>query len=158
MSIRLQIRSFSVSVVVLRYIENEVETLVLKRSASGELKDAWCQIAGAIKEGESAWAAAVRELREETDLVPEELYSAGTCEQFYDSQLECIHMIPVFVAYVDSQAIVTLNHEHTAFKWISFSVLEEYIVTPNQREMFTHVQRHFVERKPTEWSKIDFRD
>ena len=67
-------------------------------------------------------------------------------------------MAPVFVAFFDAQAAVTLNHEHSQYKWISLDAVDEYLAIPNQREMFAHVRRHFVERRPTEWSQIDFRN
>ena len=89
--------------------------------------------------------------------MPGELHSAGTCEQFYDSKLDGIEMAPVFVAFVDAEAVVTLNHEHSKYKWVSMNSVEEHLVTPNQREMFAYVRRHFVERQPTEWTQIDFR-
>jgi len=157
MTTDLQIRSAGVSVVVLRGGETQTETLLLRR-ASEVLKGAWCQIAGGLEAGERAWETALRELREETGLVPEELHSAGMCEQFYDARLEGIYMAPVFVAFVDTHAAVALNREHSEYRWIRLEDVDEYLATPNQREMFAHIRRHFVERKPTEWSRIDFKN
>ena len=157
MPTHLQIRSAGVSVVVLRGVGSQTETLLLRRA--GEiLKGAWCQVAGVIEQQEAAWETALRELQEETGLVPEELHSAGICEQFYDARLEGIYMAPVFVAFVDTHAVVTLNREHSEYRWIRLEEVDEYLATPNQREMFAHIRRHFVERKPTEWSRIDFKN
>lgn len=157
MTTHLQIRSAGVSVVVLRGGGRQTETLLLRR-ASEVLNGAWCQIAGGLEAGERAWETALRELREETGLVPEELHSAGMCEQFYDARLEGIYMAPVFVAFVNTRSAVTLNREHSEYSWIRLEEVDEYLATPNQREMFAHIRRHFVERKPTEWSRIDFKN
>ena len=81
---------------------------------------AWCQIAGRIEDGEKAWQAALRELREETGIRPEKLYSADICEQFYEAGRDAITVAPVFVAIVDKSATVSLNHEHSAYRWVSF--------------------------------------
>jgi len=157
MSTHLQIRSSGVSVVVLRGEGSRTETLLLRR-AGKIFTGAWCQVAGGIEEEETAWETAVRELREETELIPTELHSAGICEQFYDLRLDGIYMAPVFVVFVDAHAVVTLNHEHSEYKWVILKKVDEHLATPNQREMFAHVRRHFVERKPTEWTQIDFKN
>ena len=157
MPIHLQIRSAGVSVVVLREEGSRTEALLLRRA--GEIfTGAWCQVAGGIEEQEAAWETALRELREETDLIPTELHSAGICEQFYDLRLDGIYMAPVFVAFVDLHSDVTLNREHSEYKWVILEKVDEHLATPNQREMFAHVRRHFVERKPTEWTRIDFKN
>ena len=63
----IPIRSFAVSVVVIRHAATGPEVLLLRRTRS--LAGEWCQIAGAIEPGETAWQAALRETREETGLV-----------------------------------------------------------------------------------------
>ena len=35
------------------------------------------------------------------------------------------------------------------------SEVDRHLATPNQREMFSHVHRHFVQCKPTECTRID---
>ena len=152
----LDIRSNGISLVVLRLAEGKTEALLLRR-VGATFSGAWCQVAGGIDAGERAWETAVRELREETDLVPDELHSAGICEQFYDAEQEGICVAPVFVAFVGSEAIVTLNHEHDQHRWVSLDEVDSYLSTSNQREMFSYVRRHFVDRMPPERSRIDFR-
>ena len=153
----LQIRSTGVSVVVLRGECSRTETLLLRR-AGKIFTGAWCQVAGGIEEEETAWETALRELWEETELIPRELHSAGICEQFYDLRLDGIYLAPVFVAFVDPHAAISLNHEHNEYKWVILDEVDEHLATPNQREMFAHVRRHFVELKPTEWTRIDFKN
>lgn len=154
MARRLEIRSGGVSVVVLRGVGKQTETLLLRR-AQGAIQGAWCQVAGGVEVGELAWETAVRELREETGLVPTEFHVTGICEQYYDPKRDRIEVAPVFVAFVDSRTEVVLNHEHSEFVWVTLDRAMEQVATPNQREMFWHVQRHFVERQASNWTRID---
>ncbi len=77
----IPIRCHAVSLVAVRVLEGTNEVLLLRRTRS--LRGEWCQIAGAIETGETAWQAAIRELAEETGLAPQALFSADICEQFY---------------------------------------------------------------------------
>src|SRR5688500_14844728 len=106
----IPIRSFAVSVAVVRKSGAESQVLLLRRTRS--LAGEWCQIAGAIEAGETAWEAALREVREETGLRPMALYSGDICEQFYEADRNAISLLPVFVGFVRPGDGVRLNAEH----------------------------------------------
>jgi dATP pyrophosphohydrolase len=89
----IPIRSFLASLVAVRQIEMRHEVLLLKRTQT--LVGEWCQVAGKIEEDETAWQTALRELDEETGLRPNALYSADTCEQFYEADRDAITMSDV---------------------------------------------------------------
>lgn len=72
--------------VILREAGDAHEVLLLRRN--GSLAGEWCQIAGAIEAGETAWQAALREVEEETGLRPSRFYSADIYEQFYEADRE----------------------------------------------------------------------
>ena len=74
----IPIRSFLVSVIVIRQTGTRHEVRLLKRS--GTLAGTWCQIAGFVEPGETVWQTARRETREETGLTLQRLYSADICE------------------------------------------------------------------------------
>jgi dATP pyrophosphohydrolase len=76
----IPIKAFGVSVVVLRNSHEATETLILKRN-SPILHRHWCQVAGSTEPGESGWQTAVRELKEETGLIPERLYAAAASQR-----------------------------------------------------------------------------
>jgi dATP pyrophosphohydrolase len=156
MPVRLALNPTGVSVIVLRGAGSQTETLLLRR-AGKTLTGAWCQVAGSIEAGEKAWETALREVWEETALRPTELHAAGTCEQFYDPSVDGVYVAPVFAAFVDDAAVVTLNAEHSEHMWVRLHDVDDHLATPNQREIFAHVRRHFVERKPTKWSRVDCR-
>lgn len=106
------------------------------------------QIAGAIEKGEKAWEAALREVLEETNLNCDRLYSADICEQFYEADRDSISMLPVFVGFVDADAAVVVNHEHSEFQWVSFNVALGMVPFAGQRHVLRHVEAEFVLREP----------
>ncbi|WP_026872789.1 NUDIX hydrolase [Inquilinus limosus] len=152
----IPIRSFAVSVVVVRHVASGAEVLLLRRTRS--LAGEWCQIAGAIEPGETAWQAALRETREETGLVPDRLYSADICEQFYEADRDAISLLPVFVGIAPPDAAVRLNPEHSEFRWVGFDEAAGMVPFAGQRHVLRHVEREFVEREPSPWLLIHPRD
>lgn len=144
----IPVSAFIVSCVVLRMKGDLHEVLLLKRTQS--LAGTWCQIAGKIEEGEAAWQAGLRELREETGLVPDRFYSADICEQFYEPDRDAITIAPVFVAFVDAAAQVALNHEHDAFMWVGFEEAREMVDFGGQRRVLRWIEDEFVTRAPSQ--------
>lgn len=149
----LAIRSNSVSLVVLRVRGNAVEYLLLRR-ATDYLRDQWCQVAGSVEEGETAWEAAIRELKEETGLTALSLYSADRFEQFYRPDWDALILVPLFVAFVAPESDVQLNFEHSEYSWCSAGEALDLLPFFSQRENIRHVRAEFVERRPNELAKI----
>ncbi|MGF1552601.1 MAG: NUDIX pyrophosphatase [Paracoccaceae bacterium] len=142
----IPIRCRAVSAVVLRETVRGAEVLMMRRA--GRLAGTWCQVAGGIEEGETAWQAALREIGEETGLVPGALYSADWCERFYEPDADVVSLLPVFVAYVDPASDVRLNDEHDAHNWLSLAEAAGRVTFPGQRAMLAHVEAEFVRRAP----------
>jgi dihydroneopterin triphosphate diphosphatase len=140
----MPIRCTMVSVVTVR---DSGETLLLRRSAI-YLQGVWSYVAGHLRPGEAGWQCALRELHEETALVPHALYSADFCEQYYDPRHEVIELVPAFVARVDNDSPVILNHEHDRACWLNFDAAMEQLPFGAQRRLFAHVRAEFVERTP----------
>ena len=149
----IPIKAFLVSVVVLREGIDGVEVLLLKRN--GSLAGTWCQVAGKIEAAETAWQAALRELEEETGLVPDRLYSADICEQFYEAGRDAITIAPVFVAYVGSDAEIRLNAEHSAFRWLDFAEAAELVSFGGQRRVLRWIKDEFIDRAPSDFLRIN---
>ena len=149
----ITIRARMASLVVLRGVGAECEVLLLRRAQT--LAGTWCQVSGGIEEGETAWQTAVRELAEETGLTPASFYSADTCEQFYEAGRDAILLAPVFVAFVDENAKVVLNEEHSDYRWVSFADAVEMVTFGGQRRVLRWVEEEFVRRAPTEHLRIE---
>jgi len=151
--VEITIRARMASVVVLRGAGTDCEVLLLRRSQT--LVGTWCQVSGGIEDGETAWQAALRELAEETDLRPASLYSADTCEQFYEADRDAILLSPVFVAFVDEDAEVVLNEEHSEYRWVSFEEAIEMVSFGGQRRVLRWIEDEFVRRVPAEYLRIE---
>lgn len=130
-----------------------MRVLIMKR-VGDPLDGEWFQVAGRLEDGETAWAAALRELDEETSLKPKSFYAAEVCEQFYSHEADAIMLMPVFVAFVDEAAQVVLNDEHSEFKWMSLMEAKATIPFPGQRRILAQVWEDFVENEPTELLRI----
>lgn len=153
MSKEIPIRCFSISLFVLCNCAAGWRVLLLKRSGK-MLNGQWCQIAGGIEHGETAWQTALREAREETGLQLSELYSADCCEQFYEAHRDAITVAPVFVAYVDGSCEITLNHEHSEYRWVSFADAHELLTFPGQRKTLDWIKTHFADNAPSPLLKM----
>ena len=125
----------------------------MKRADS--LEGVWCQVAGKLEEGETAWRAALRELKEETGLAPQTLFSADICEQFYEPDQDAITMAPVFLAIIGADDEVRLNEEHTEFCWVSFDQACDMVEFGGQRRCLRWIEDEFTRRTPSPYLKIE---
>lgn len=144
---------FGVSVVILRELDKKFETLLLRRRKP--IEGVWYQVGGHIEKNETAWQAALRELKEETGFTPISFYSADYLEQFYSFADNQVQIVPTFVAYVASNLEVHLNDEHSTCEWISIEQAIDYLAFPGQKKLFNHIKEFFVDRVPNELLKIE---
>lgn len=114
----------------------------------------WCYVAGGIEADEKAFEAAIREAREETGLGIKELYSASLCEQFYEIRKDSIWIAPVFVGFVDVEANVVLNDEHSQYKWCTIDECMERLTFRGQKDIIESIHKDFVLQNPTPLLKI----
>ena len=80
---------------------------------------------------------------------PNALYSADTCEQFYEADRDEITIAPVFVAFIDHAATITLTHEHSEYRWVSFEEAIEMVPFGGQRRVLSWIEAEFVKRTPS---------
>lgn len=67
----------AVSIFLLRQHHEQLEVLVIRRKTS--MPGKWCQIVGSIEVNETAWKAALLEVREERGLELSKLWSGDIC-------------------------------------------------------------------------------
>ena len=111
------------------------EFLLLKRSEKKIYSGQWRMIGGKVKENETSWQGALRELKEETGQVPVKFWAVPSVNQFYEASSDAIHSIPAFAAELDYNAPITLDEEHTDYKWVNIEEIEPYIKWPEQRRL-----------------------
>ncbi|MGE7113533.1 NUDIX hydrolase [Lysinibacillus sp. NPDC047702] len=150
----IPIRCTGIATVLLKKINNEYNVLLLKR-ASEALRDVWCYIGGGIEKDESAWEAALREIKEETGITKVRLYTSNKFDQIYSPKKDYIYIAPVFVGFVEEQQEVTLNDEHSDYQWLSFNRAIETVTLPGNDEVLRSIEKHFIMRKPPKYLRIE---
>ncbi|MDH3644609.1 MAG: NUDIX domain-containing protein [Gammaproteobacteria bacterium] len=103
----------AIAVYVLRRRAGETELLFVRRSG-GRFGGQWWPVTGTREPSEDPQECALRELREETGLVPETLFSTDLT-----APVEGGGYLRIYVAPVGSHAVVSLNWEHDAHRWCS---------------------------------------
>jgi len=131
-----------VEVCAFRFVRNAPEYLLLKRSPGDRIHPGiWQIVTGTIRDGETAAAAARREVREETGVEPERFWVAPFTGSFYEPRRDEMHLIAFFAAQIGADAGVRLSNEHAAFEWLRLAEARRRLVWPGQREGLDIVDR-----------------
>src|SRR5438105_9615331 len=95
------------------------EFLQLRRVAGDYMGGTWQTVRGVGEVGETAIAAALRELKEESSVAPREFYGLSSIDSFYTAKFDTIWHCAVFCAVVDRGQRIVLNDEHDAYRWVA---------------------------------------
>ena len=117
----------------LRGAGDRLEVLALRRSHAGRCPGSWETIHGTIEPGETPVQASLRELREETGLVPEKFYNLSRTEAFYQHRTDELVLIPVFAAFVAPGATFRLSAEHDRGEWLRAGEAARRFAWPRER-------------------------
>ncbi len=126
--------------------ENKIKYLLMKRSSHEKYPDIWQMVTGKIHEDEEAFTAALRELKEETNLEVEKLFIVPKVNSFYNSDDDSVCLIPVFVALVKYDQ-VTLSSEHQAYKWVNKKNAKKMLAWPGQSDSVEIIHDFFSKKK-----------
>ncbi len=122
--------------------------LQLRREPTRYMGDTWQLVTGGIDAGETAWQAALRELREETGLTPIEFFQLDVVNTFYLAASDSILHSPMFCAIVAPDSAVVLNHENIAFRWLGRQEMASALMWPGERTAFTELCREILDDGP----------
>jgi dATP pyrophosphohydrolase len=135
-------------ILIVRRAPGGDEFLMARRATGKYMGGTWQLISGGIEPGETAWQAAVREMREETGLAPAELYRLSTLTRFYRPDVEAICTGVMFCASIASDAMVRTNFENDEHAWIPRSEVEARLMWPSDKEAFAEVCREILDDGP----------
>ena len=113
--------------------KNCLQYLLLKRAPEKIYGGLWQCVTGKIEKDEAAWETAIRELKEETNLDPSQIFVADHVSKFYEADKDRVNLIPVFGIEVLDTKIV-LSDEHTDYKWVDFDTALNTLVWNGQKE------------------------
>lgn len=131
----MNIISKIIEVHIFRIINDEIEFLLLKRSNDDLIfPGLWQMVSGSIDGNETAYNAALRELKEETGLIPELFWIVPNVNSFYSQKKDEIHLVPVFAAKVNSNSVVKLSVEHSEFKWVKKEEAKKLLAWDGQKK------------------------
>jgi bis(5'-nucleosidyl)-tetraphosphatase len=111
----------------------------------------WDYPKGHLEEGESAWQAAVRELREETGI--RQVDRVGRFQRamhyaFHSSKKGHVQKtVTYFLGRTRAEAI-TLSDEHEGFAWLPYEEALDRLTYQNARDMLTAAWKALAEAKP----------
>ena len=131
---------------IFREQNGKMEFLLLKRSPNEYYPHLWQMVSGKIKENETAYETAIREIKEETNLFPEKFWVAPTVNSFYSPDKDYICLLPVFAAKVYSECEVKISKEHVAFKWVSPEEAKNMLAWDGQRNSVDVIVDYFLNR------------
>jgi dATP pyrophosphohydrolase len=144
-----KVKSNRVAVYVFRMMPAGPQFLQLHRAGgSGDYAGTWQTVYGGIKSHETAIAAALRELKEETRLTPQNFYQVEYLESFYHRARDRVTVLPVFAAQVAPNAKVILNAEHDDFRWVHGPDIATHFVWRVQRAAIAIIQEDILGSSP----------
>jgi|SRR5674476_403308 len=139
----MKIKSDLVELHVFRIVNNELQFLLLKRSAQKIYPGLWQMVSGHVKKGETAVQTVLRELKEETGLGPFRLWVAPNINSFYSPDDNSISIIPVFAAQVKNNNVL-ISDEHSEFKWVNSEEAKTILAWEGQRRSVDIIKEYFT--------------
>ena len=131
---------------IFREQDGVLEFLLLKRSPEQYYPNIWQMVSGKIKENETAYNAALREIKEETNLTPEKFWVAPTVNSFYAPDKDYICLLPVFAAKVKSDSKIFISKEHVDYKWLNPEEAKQLLAWDGQRKSVDVIVDYFLKR------------
>lgn len=127
----------------------DLEFLLLKRSPDQYYPNLWQMVTGKIKYNETAYDAALREIKEETGLKPEKFWVAPTVNSFYSAEKDYICLIPVFAARIPEKGEIKLSDEHTEYQWVNPVDAKKLLAWDGQRKSIDVIVDYVLNRNST---------
>jgi 8-oxo-dGTP pyrophosphatase MutT (NUDIX family) len=113
----------------------EPKYLVIQRSSHVKLyPNIWQVVTGTIETNETALQTAIREVKEETGIVTQDIWTIPYITQFFDPYRNIIHASPVFGFLTDINTEILLSAEHQAYKWLPMDEISKVLPLPSHVE------------------------
>jgi 8-oxo-dGTP pyrophosphatase MutT (NUDIX family) len=114
----ISIESPGVNVAVVREDDDGWKFLLLKRGEGESYAGTWGFVTGGKSGNETVAQVVVREVKEETGLIPARMWATEYLVQFYEPEYDKIWILPLIVAVVPPDSKVVLSDENSEFRWL----------------------------------------
>jgi dATP pyrophosphohydrolase len=111
------------------------------------MAETWQPVSGAIEVDETAWQAALRELKEETNLEAAAFNRLPSCYTFYIPQNDSLNHSICFCIIVEEGSDVTLNFEHTDHRWLNFADCDKHFMWPSDQGAIREIREYVLDTK-----------
>lgn len=142
------VRTDIVDVYVFRHEHGTGAEFLQLRRTSPPLAGTWQPVMGHILPHETATAAALRELREETGYAPDRglraLWQLECPNVFFLASADAMMLSPCFAAWVDPQVEPVLDASHDAVRWIPRDRCDRDFLWPGQRQAIDQIVRDLL--------------
>jgi len=129
-----------------RIHDGEAQFLLMHRVAADDAPAFWQGVSGWIEADEAPHLAALRELREETGLEAEALYTVDAILDLYKWRRGTVETIVPFAIRVADGVDPVLSDEHDEWRWGSASVAHDLLPYESQREAIRRIVADLLER------------
>jgi len=143
----MKIISNMVEAHVFRESNDGIEFLLLKRAEKEIYPGLWQMVTGKIKKKEKAFEAALREIKEETGLIPSNLWVIPNVNLFYSHEKDYISLLPVFAAKVDGDSEIKICKEHCEYKWVKPAAIKLLFAWPGQVQSVDITSEYFLNKR-----------
>ena len=114
---------------------NEYEHLILRRAEDEKIFPLmWQTVTGWIDANETAYHAALREIKEESGLIPARFFQIPYIASFYAHTKDFISLAAVFGALVESESKVEISFEHCDYTWLNKNEALKILPIPSHRK------------------------
>jgi len=137
------IASDTIIVYVFRRFGIISQYLMLRKGHSTANVRDWEPFLGDLAEGETAVAAAIREIREKLGLRVISLWALDGVHMNYDAATDRINLSPILAAEVDSEDAQSVTSGADS-RWITFKQAMDLIAQPSMREEMNRVHPDVV--------------
>lgn len=127
--------------------KNGIKFLLLKRSSKVSYPGLWQPVTGKIKKKETAVQAAIREIKEETGIVPVKLFVIPNVNSFYYKEKDAISFVPVFGASVINNTKIKLSNEHEEYGWFTPEESKKLFAWHGQKKSVDIITEYITEKK-----------
>lgn len=136
--------------------EEKYEQLILKRNENAKpYPNVWQVVTGRIEKFETPIETAIREVFEETGIVPIKLWNLPYLASFYNYRENEVNFSPVFVFEVYDDAKVNISQEHSDFKWIALNDISKHVMFPSHVIASDYIEKYILHNENNHFYLID---